>query len=250
MKTVRSLERGIDILFSFSKEKPSMTVDEIAIAIGVPRSSVYRFLLSLKNAGLVEQEPQTGRYTLGLRLLELGEIVHSRLELETIAIPFIKELARSCGETVELIVPYNDHGICIYAEESSSPLRLAPGIGQMLPLYAGASVQVLLAWMPEEKRERICFGPLVPLTPNTICDPQALRERVELIRRKGYVITFGEAYLGSIGIAAPIFDRDRNVVASISVSGPAERMVPDKQEQIVQELKKAVVEITRLMAMR
>ena len=131
------------------KQRPSQTAEEIAQAIGVPRSSVYRFLLSLKGAGLVEQEPQSGRYTLGLKLLELGEIVHGRLDLERVAAPLIKELARRCGETVELIVPYDDHGMCIYAEESSSPLRLSPGRGQRLPLYIGASEQVLLAWLPE-----------------------------------------------------------------------------------------------------
>ncbi len=250
MKTVRSLERGIDILFSFSKERPTQTVEEIAQAIGVPRSSVYRFLLSLKQAGLVEQEPHTGRYMLGLKLLELGEIVHGRLELERIAVPLIKELAQSCGETVELIVPVDDHGMCIYAEESSYPLRVAPGKGQMLPLYAGASEQVLLAWMPEEVQNRVCSGPLLPLTPNTICDPQGLRERLVTIRRQGYVVTCGEVYLGSVGIAAPVFDRDGNVAGSISVSGLADRMDPEKQRQIVGELKKIVAEVSRLLAMR
>lgn len=250
MKTVRSLERGIDILLSFTKQRPFQTVEEIARAIDVPRSSVYRFLSSLKNAGLVEQEPQSGRYTLGLKVLELGEIVHGRLELETIAIPFIKKLAHSCGETVELILPYDDHGMCVYAEESSYPLRLSPGKGQRLPLHIGASAQVLLAWLPEEKRDRVLSGPLVRMTPNTICDPQALRERLELIRRQGYMITCGEAYLGSVGIAAPIFDRVGNVAASLSISGPAERMVPEKREQIVRELEEVAAEVSRLLGMR
>ena len=250
MKTVRSLERGIDILLSFSKQRPSQTAEEIAQAIAVPRSSVYRFLLSLKSTGLVEQEPQTGRYILGLKLLELGGIVHGRLDLELVAAPLVKDLARSCGETVELIVPHNNQGMCISAEESSSPLRLAPERGQLLPLHVGASEQVLLAWMPEEVRERVLSGPLVRMTPNTVCDPHALRERLELIRRQGHMITTGEAFLGSTGIAAPIFDRKGDVVASISVSGPAERMGADKQEMIVGELKKVAAEVSRLMAMR
>ena len=117
--------------------------------------------------------------------------MHGRLDLERVAAPLIKELARRCGETVELIVPYDDHGMCIYAEESSSPLRLSPGRGQRLPLYIGASEQVLLAWLPEEVRERVLSGPLTPMTPNTGCDPQVLRERLELIRRQGYMITMG-----------------------------------------------------------
>lgn len=250
MKTVQSLERGIDILFSFSKERPSQTVEDIAQAIGMPRSSVYRFLLTLKREGLLEQDQQSGRYTLGLKLLELGEIVHSRLVLETIAIPYIKELARLSGETVQLIAIYDDRGMCIYAEESSSPLRVAPERGQTLPLYAGASEQVILAFLPEEKRERVLSGSLVPLTPRTVTDPDALRARLEEIRRQGYVITSGEAYLGSIGVAAPVFDRDRNAVASISVSGPTERMDREKQEFLRRELLRITREVSRLLAMR
>ena len=176
--------------------------------------------------------------------------MHGRLQLEAVAAPLIKELARSFGETVELTIPYDGHGMCTYAEESAYPLRLAPGRGQMLPLHIGASGQVLLAWMPEEVRERLLSGPLEPMTPNTICDPRALRERLELIRRQGYMITHGEAYLGSTGIAAPVFGRDGGVMASISVSGPAERMGPEKQEQIVRDLTKAVAEVSRLMGMR
>ena len=77
-----------------------------------------------------------------------------------------------------------------------------------------------------------------------------LRERLELIRRQGYMITHGEAYLGSTGIAAPVFDHGGAVLASISVSGPADRMGPEKREQIVRDLKKVAREVSRLMGGR
>ncbi len=162
---IQSLERGIHILFQFSKEHPFMTTEEIAQAVNLPKSSVYRFLSTLRKHGLLERDLLTGQYSLGLRLLELEEVVHSTIDFEAISKPFLVKLGEFSGETVQLNLLHGEHGICLYGVESPSAFRLAPEKGRVIPLYAGASGQSILAFMDGEVRKKICEGPLKQLTP-------------------------------------------------------------------------------------
>ncbi len=126
MKEVQSLERGINILFQFSRKRPAMRAEELATAVNLPKSSIYRFLRTFMKHGLLERDPLTGQYSLGLRLLELEEVVHSKIDIETISKPFLMAFGEFSGETVQLNVLHGEHGICLYGVESPSAFRLAP----------------------------------------------------------------------------------------------------------------------------
>jgi len=247
MAHVRSLQKGIDILFRFSLERPSMTVEEIAECIRMPVPTAYRFVKTLRERGLLEQNSRPGYYRLGLKLLELEGIIHRKMDLESVSIPLLKELAAKTGETVQLTVINADRGICIYVEESPSALRIAPEKGRALPLHAGASVQVILAFLPEDEQRRICEGPLQRFTPDTITDPRVLKKRLAIIRDQGYIITSEEVYIGSVGVAAPIFNRDRRVIASVALSGPIQRMNDKRREATKMEVIRVAREISRIL---
>ncbi|MBW2145903.1 MAG: IclR family transcriptional regulator [Deltaproteobacteria bacterium] len=245
---VRSLERGIDILFLFSNERPALSVQDIAHSIGVPRGTAYRFVMTLKKKGLLERDSRSGYYRLGLKLLELQGIIHRKMDLEALSMPFLEELAKTSGETVQLTVISSGRGICIYVEESHSTLRVAPERGRVLPLHAGASVQAILAFLPQEERSRICSGPLEHFTPYTITDPEKLAKRLEIIREHGYAVTSEEVFIGGLGIAAPIFNRDHRVIASVSISGPIPRMT-EKKNVLAQEVLRVADSISRVLAL-
>lgn len=249
MKKIQSLERGIHILFQFSKERPFMTTEEIAQAVNLPKSSVYRFLFTLKQCGLVERNALTGQYSLGLRLLELEEIVHSTIDLETISKPFLVKLGEFSGETVQLNILHGEHGICLYGIESPSAFRLAPEKGRVIPLYAGASGQSILAFADQGLQDKICEGSLQRFTPHTITDPKKLKARLAEIQRQGYVITRQEVYIGSLGIAAPIYGRNGQVMGSVSLSGPIQRISEKRKNEIKDELVQTAKEITDKMMM-
>ena len=233
---IRSLQKGIDTLCLFSKDRPSLTVKEIANSIGVPLATAYRLVTTLRKNGLIEPDSRTGHYSLGLKLLELSGATHFRMDLESIAIPFLKKLAKFSDETVQLNVYDFDKGICIYVEESTCTLRMAPRRGDVLPLHAGASMQAILAFLPQEDQDRILRGPLKRFTPNTLTNPKDLGKRLVRIRQQGYVVTSEEVYIGSVGIAAPVFNRDGRVIASIAVSGPMQRMTKERKERIRSEI--------------
>jgi DNA-binding IclR family transcriptional regulator len=246
---IRSLQKGIDILFLFNPERPSMTVEEIAQCARIPVPTAYRFVKTLREKGLLEPESRPGHYCLGLKLLELEEVIHRTMDLESVSIPRVKELAAKTGETVQLTVINADRGMCIYVEESPSALRIAPEKGRTLPLHAGASVQAILAFLPEDDQKRICEGPLKRFTPNTITDPRVLKKRLATIRDQGYVITSEEVYIGSVGIAAPLFNRDRRVIASVAVSGPTQRMTEKRREIIKTWVVRAAREISQILGL-
>jgi DNA-binding IclR family transcriptional regulator len=244
MQQVSSLKKAVDILFSFSRDKASQSVAEIADAVGIPRSSAYRFVVSLRQEGLLERT-ENGNYTLGLRLLELEGIVHRRLKLENIAIPFIKELSRRTEETVILNMLLNDNVITVYAEESAEALRVAPQRGLILSLNVGASRQVILAYLPQEMQDNVCSNRLKKTTPYTVSDPVQLRQRLAKIRKQGYAISSQEVYIGATGIAAPIFDRDDNVFASIAVIAPTQRLTKKKQSDVLKHILKISKDISQ-----
>ena len=247
MKTLQSLERGLHILFQFTRKQPFMTVEEIAQAVHLPKSSVYRFLFTLRKQGLLDRDPLTVRYSLGLRLLELEEVVHSTIDFETISKPFLTQLGEFSGETVQLNILHGDHGICLYGIESPSAFRLAPEKGRIIPLYAGASGLSILAFMVQDAQNKICEGPLEQFTPYTITDPEKLKSRLVKIQQQGYVITEQEVYIGSLGIAAPVFGKEQQVIGSVSLSGPIQRIDEEQKQAILDELIRTTQEISEKM---
>ncbi len=242
----QSLVKGLRILFLFARDRQAMTVKDIAKGIRVPLPTVYRFVKTLTQTGVLEKDSHPGHYRLGLKLLELEAVVHQRLDVETVARPYVAKLAALSGETVQLMLLYAHRGICLLLEESSSTLRVAPDKGRILPLHAGASVQAMLAFLPEPDQRRILEGPSEQFTSNTIIDPRKLTRRLNVIRRQGYATSRGEVYAGAMGIAAPIFGPKGQVIASLAVSGPAQR-IGERRRLITESVTTMAGEISRIL---
>ena len=242
----QSLAKGLKVLFLFNRSREVMTVKSIAAGIKVPLPTAYRFVKVLTQYGLLDKAEQPGQYQLGRTLLEFPGCIRQRLNIATVAKPLVEKLAQISGETVQLTLRNGDHGTCILVEESHSTLRVAPETGRVLPLHAGASVQVLLAFLPDDEQRRMLDAPLKRFTPHTLTDPGKLLRRLRTITRQGYAVSRGEAYPGAMGIAAPILDADGRVIASLAVSGPAQRMA-QKRTAIIKSTTALARETSHLM---
>lgn len=225
----QSLIRGLNILSLFSSDRPAWTVKDMAQAIAVPLPTTYRLVKILATQGLLERNPATADYRLGLKFLEFGSVVHHHLDLETLARPLVKKLAAASGETAQFTLLRAGQGVCVVVEESRSTLRVAPETGRTLPLHAGASVQAILAFLPGPEQRRVCGPRLDRFTPRTLTDAATLGQRLRTIRRQGYAVSRAEVYPGALGIAAPVFDAASRVIGSLAISGPVARMVPKRQ---------------------
>jgi DNA-binding IclR family transcriptional regulator len=239
------LERTFSILEVFDEEHPEWSTTEVARALGLPIPTVHRILAALKRHGYVSQHEETKRFRLGVASLRLGDRARSVVDLRSVAMPALRRLSQDAGETALLTVlaPGRDRGVCLERVETPQPLRLSVTPGRQLPLHAGASQKVLLAYLPEPDVERVVAGGLEHLCHATITDPQQLRDELATIRRRGWASSYEETNLGVWGVAVPVLSARGDVVCAVGIAGPSARLTPERVRDDVERTHVAALEI-------
>lgn len=215
-----SLEKMIEILDLFEEEHLRWAPEQMMARLGCPRSTLYRYLRVLTNAGLVTSLPDVG-YTLGPRIAELDYEMRSSDPLIGSGRPLLQALVREIAGIGLLCRYYKGRVLCVHQEAGASGIRSAYERGRAMPMGRGAASRVILAWLrpaqlkqlyEEQSREfsRIGMG-------RTLEDVQ---EFLRQIRKQGYCVSHGEVTPGVIGIAAPVLDSEGSVIGSLSVTVP------------------------------
>jgi len=182
-----------------------MNMTEISKELGLYPSTIHRILDTLKYWGYVEQGPNTQKYQLGLKLLELGMAKFHKMDLVREASPYLKELVKECNETVHLGVLEGGEVLYIAKEGSSQTIRMCSYIGKRAPLHCTALGKVLLADLPEEERRKILGQKGLPrLTEKTITDKEDLEKKLGRIKKQGFALDREENEKDVCCIAAPI----------------------------------------------
>jgi DNA-binding IclR family transcriptional regulator len=219
------LERAFTILRTFLTAEEELAAAEIGKRAGLDPSTTFRMLVALEDEGLVERDPSTGKYGLGIGCLELGSKFIERNNLRTLALRALESLRDEYGETAHLCVL--DGAEIVYVEKLAGlhPIGLLSShVGGRAPAHCTGVGKVLLAFLPEgELARRFPRHRLERYTESTITDMRTLRAELEDIRNNGYAVDRQEHELGVKCVAAAIFDPKR-AVAAVSVSGPIERM--------------------------
>jgi IclR family KDG regulon transcriptional repressor len=222
--TLNSVRNALRLLCAFTPAEPELGVSELARRLGVGKSTVHRLLGTLKDEGFIEQNATTGRYALGLRLLDLGAQAAARLDLHESSAPYMDDLRNRTGETVHIAVLDGLEVVYVERRESPRTLRLFGQIGRRNGAHCTSTGKVLLAYLkPDELERRLEGHTLDPRTRYTITDHAALREELAKVRGRGYAMNLNESEIGMASIAAPIRDASGDVVAAISVAGPVAR---------------------------
>lgn len=216
-----TVEKALDLLFLF-RRTPVLSVDEIGAALGMPKSTTYRFLRTLVGRGLLAPVVN-GHYRLGLALLELGHLAARQLNLVEIGAPLMRELASRSGETVLLSVRSGHVGVCLERVESTRLIRLSLDRGTPQPLHCGAPMKVLLAYLDRADQEAMIRRGLRRYTRHTITRAPVLRRHLATIVRRGHAYSDQEYDMGARAVAAPIRDHTGAVVASLGIAGPVDR---------------------------
>jgi IclR family transcriptional regulator, KDG regulon repressor len=252
-KNIQKADTGVlahicEILDCFSQEHVELGVREIARLSGISTSTTGRLLLALKERGILQQNPEMKTYSLGIRLLNWSGVYLASLDIRAISMPIMTELLRLTQETISLYILDGTDRVCVERLESPQSVRIVARLGLRLPLYAGSAGKVILAFLPEEKRENIITSvPLQPFTRHTIADSQVLREELEKIRKRGFAYSHGEWIQDASGVAAPIYGPDRIVIGALTISGPSQRFTRDVIEKYGREAVPAASEISRLL---
>lgn len=226
--TIATVERAMDVLLHVAGGKgPDYGITELADELSMSKAAVHRVLASLRGRGLVEVDPRTRRYSLGVAALRLGLAYLDRIDVRRVGRPVLEELSRATGETATLSVLLGERQR-IYVDQVTPEREVIMSVtlGEAYPLHAGASGRAFLAWMPPLLAEAYLDDDELPaLTDLTVVDPGALRGLVEQVRQQGWSFSTGERKSGAASVAAPVLGHDGHAVAVVSVCGPRERLV-------------------------
>jgi IclR family acetate operon transcriptional repressor len=246
---VQVLARAFDALDLFSSEAPAWSITEISVALGLPKSTVYRIFRMLEQRQYIVRNPETKKFRLGSGALSLGWRALATNDLRPLALPGMRRLATETGETVILTVVSEDrlHSVCIERIDSPRQVRLILEVGRRIFLHAGASSKILLAFLPPNEIERVIATCGLPrIFKNTITEPEVLRAHLAEIRRDGYSVSFEETSEGAAGIAAPILDDAGGIVAAVGIAGPLARFTEDELTRLIALTRRGAAEIARL----
>jgi DNA-binding IclR family transcriptional regulator len=242
----QSLAHGLDILSLYDSSQPMFAVSEISQKLKFSQSKAYRLVRTLVQYGLLQEDNGTARYILGSNVLRLGLLAQQQFNIATIARPYMKELSQITKETVLLTAVNGTKGIVLDKVESGEPIRYSVfQPGATIPLHAGASSKILMAFLPGEECDRIIKTEgLKRYTPHTITSKGKLKEHLKEIRRKGYAISDQEVDRDVRAIAAPILNESGELVAGLSVAGPAYRM----KKKMTPSIAKLTIQFTAQIA--
>lgn len=229
---LKSLTKVVRVLDAFSTRDRALALTDICRITGFPKSTTHRLLAAMRESGLLDQDGERDRYRLGMKLFELGNIVLANMELHREARPFVDMLARQGGHSVHLAVFDGRRAIVIHRTDPSPDRVASPTMIEQAPVHCTGVGKAILAWQPEPVVQRIVAAGLARFTESTITDPAALRRELKAIRDRGYAIDEAEHQPGLRCIGAPIRDRSANVIAGISITGPAWRLPLTEVESI------------------
>jgi DNA-binding IclR family transcriptional regulator len=237
---INSILRACRVLKCLAHDKDQFKISELANQLNLDRSTTYRILLSLEKCGLVEKNPKTGEYCLGVGVFEVGSAYLRGIDLVQVAKPIMADLALKVQETVHLAVLSETEILYLDKVDSPRSVGVISKIGQRGPVYCTALGKVLLAHLPEEERSRIIKQvKFHRFTPRTITSPRKLIQELTGIKKRGHALDRREIEEEVECIAAPIRDHTGKVIASLSVSGPQKKIQTVLERQVVGEVRKA-----------
>lgn len=241
---IQSIQRAAAIMRSFTETEPELSVMALSRRLTLHKSTVSRMLATLQHERLIDQNPETGKYRLGLGVIGLAGVALGRLNARAASQPYLTELAETTQETVNVTVLDGHECVNIERAFSPQPIRYMGWIGRRSPLHCTASGKVLLAFMSDEERTAVLPNPLPAYTTKTITTQAELEQSLAQVCRHGYAIVQEEYEEGFSSIAAPLFNHQGNVVGTLAISGPTYRLDNDVMNGFVHSLLETTAKVS------
>src|SRR5467141_586647 len=242
---VQVVDRALAALDVLANRSTECSLAELCIALGLHKSTVHRLMMVLEQHRLVDKNPETGRYRLGLKLFEFGSKAIAALDPRRHARPYLDRFQRELGETVFFCIL--DDGQVFYLDkvESQQSIRTACTVGSRAPAYCTAVGKAMLAELPDaEVNEIVRRSGLKAFTPNTITTGTALKTELRAVRSRGYAIDNEEKEPGLRCVSAPVRNDSGKLLAALSVSGPAFRVTRERVPEIAKAVMQAAGELS------
>ena len=242
--TIKSLDRAMEV-FEYLSEGQGKPLTMLADEMGQSPATVYRILVTLEGRGMVEFDHEDQVWHIGPQAFVIGARFLRRTSLVDRARPLMRKLMEATGETANLGIQKENAVLFLSQVETHATIRAFFPPGTLSPMHASGIGKALLAHMDNDRLERVLARQeLHAFTPQTIIDPQALRENLAIIRAQRFAVDDEEKNTGMRCIAAPVFDINREAVAGLSVSGPTSRVSAAEIERLSRPVIEAAQALT------
>lgn len=233
MSTVESVARAIRIVEALAQSPAGLS--ETARRVHLPKSTVARLLATLEELEAVERDEDGRMYRLGPVVKQLSSAAGGPAQLTAFARPYLDALTSLTGEAAGIAIPDGFKVHYVDQTEAEHPVQVRDWTGELIPMHVVASGLAVMAYWPEEQTDRYLSRHLERMTPNTVTDPDAIRERLLDIRHRGYVWVLEEFVEGINSVAAPVLERNGLITAALHVHGPAYRFPGGEDEARIGE---------------
>jgi len=245
----KTLDNGLNLLILLSRQEGDASLDELTKLARQSKTACFRLLATLKERNFVEQDAQSKRYRLGAQNISIGASALNSLSLRHVAMPFMEKLRALSDETVNMSVLEGADIVFVARLEASHIINTRHRIGERLPAHCTCQGKAIMAFSQPEKLERL-LGRIDfrAVTEHTLATPQAIKEELDLIRRRGIALNAQELEKGLCAVAAPILDYTGYAVASLNIAFP---LLRHSQQEAIEDFAPAVAkacqEISRLL---
>lgn len=223
-----------------------MGVTELSRLLGVQKSATHNLLQTLLARGFVKQT-ETGRYTLGIRLMRLGAVCAERLDVRQIARPFLEALAQETNQIALFGLRTGNEILIVDKAEPPSSFFMIPKFDFSSTFHCSAIGKVLLAHSTADFVQRVVEGGLAKHTPYTIVEEEVLRKELSQVLDKGYAVACNETVDGVTCLSAPIFNGNREAIGAFSISSSSALLTPEAYEAAVGILKEKAMGVSRAL---
>lgn len=239
---ISSVDNALKLLLLF-RERRVIRLAEASDSLGVVRSTGHRLLAMLEYRGFVAQDPETKAYTAGPTLVDIGLSVVAHMDIRRQLRPYLEELSRQVGETVQLMVLDGGDILFIDSIESTRALRTSSRIGRRYPAHTTSGGKVLLAELtPERRAELYPSNRIAGLTERSITSRARLERELEAIRDRGYGTNRGESEADIAAVAVAVHDASGRAVAAIAISAPISRLDERDEPRVAKTLAAAAAQ--------
>ncbi|HEY0210865.1 IclR family transcriptional regulator [Acerihabitans sp.] len=246
MPIIQSVERALHILDLFDEHDTELKITEISNKMGLHKSTLHSLLKTLQVQGYIDQNHENGKYRLGMKLVERGNLVVNSIDIRQKARSFLLELSIKTGQTTHLGILDGKEGVYIDKVEGKMAVISYSRIGRRLPVHATAIGKVLISFLnPADIQALLENYDYTRPTPHSISDEDRFLAELALVRSRGYALDNQENEQGVRCISVPIWNVERKVVAAISISTLISRVSDDELEEYIQLLKQAGQELSQ-----
>jgi len=252
-KIIPSVKRAFEILELFLRGVPSISVPEITSQLDFPRTTAHELVQTLLSLGYLEKsDTEAHRYTLGLRIFELGGVYVSHLDITDVGKRVASKISKECDETVQMAILDGSEAVFIVRVDSSHTLRLVSAVGSRLPAHCTGVGKMMLSALSDENLAALYKGykQLPKMTANSITSKKALIKELKAIRKRGYAYDDCESNEDARCVAAPVYDQNNTICAAMSITVPVTRMSPARRKELAGIVKNGAKELSQRLGYR